>query len=387
MSILGLTFLYCNHVLCILMPEKIAVQMDDFDQDIDFDGEWNQPTVTAGYVADATTPKARLSVGSGQEHGPNSFQVDKIFMPVPILKLCHIPMENDDDQLPDPKYVIKHYEFSTVLTIGIVKNVHCENGCVTYTCCDATEIEIKKVKDDECFTIVRYGGVDNPDNNKSYPVGTVIQAVGKLRSRQGRPTLVTFDVREVVSRNEIDMFLLDSEAAHCYYSKCVPEMSTKMVADTGVELFCPYDPSLLSPKNLQTPSRTGVYAQASRTTPRSRVIKTPNTNRSTVSSNREQQQTPVSRGDARTTPANLQSKQLFTPKPTGGKDTRHLSPQQRKLYEYILQHGQREPGVSKMQLKLNCHATENFEEDIIQLLGDGFIYNSVDDDHFCLIDT
>ncbi|KAI1715320.1 CBR-RPA-2 protein [Ditylenchus destructor] len=363
--------------------------MDDFDQDIEFDGEWDRPTVTAHHVADAAMPKARLSVASGQGYGTNSLQYDKVPVPVPILNLCHIPKGNDDDQLQDPKYVIKHYEFSTVRTIGIVKNVHCENGCVTYTCCDATEIEIKKVKEDECFTIVRYGGVDNSAKSESYQVGTVIQAVGKLRSYAGRPTLVAFNVREVVAREEINVFLLETEAAYAYYSKCVPEMSTKMLADTGIALFCPYGPSLLSPKNLQTPSRTGVYAQAHGTTPRSRMIQTPNTSRSTVSSNRQQQQstTPVSRGDPRATPSNLQAKQLFTPKPMGGKDTGHLSPQQQKLYEYIMQHGQRDPGVSKMQLKLNCHATENFEEDIIQLLGGGFIYNSVDDDHFCLIDV
>uniref|UniRef100_A0A915DII7 Replication protein A C-terminal domain-containing protein n=1 Tax=Ditylenchus dipsaci TaxID=166011 RepID=A0A915DII7_9BILA len=281
------------------------------------------------------------------QNSARSNMYEKIPMPASIESLLQI--KGDEE-----KYKIDVYSFHTIKTMGKVAAVRNDGGTTKY---DLVDPEADDPSLHESFAVISYSGSDGTGKQEDFEQGDILQAVGKLRFYNQMSNLVSFHNRKVESKEEVELFQLEAKVARHYYALNIPERSVQQLENMGIGLFSGLAP-IRPEKAGQTPSMN--------TPARSRIggqMQTPNTG-----GKFENQQG---------------ARKLYQSPVVGNKSD--LAGQRSRIMEYIKMNGHKSGGVSADEIKRACKVNDKFQDDINFLLGEGVVYNTMDDDHFAII--
>jgi len=289
-----------------------------------------------------------------QSHRSSSFE--KLVVPVSIKDLVANTNESDADQ---ETYKIGSYAFRNVRVIGRVANCSVEGGnVVTYELIPYNG----DMKTSRRFTVIRTLGDDHDlKNEPSFGISTIVHANGLLRIFNNRISILSFDIRES-SEEEAEQFNRDTTVAKYYYKQNMPDLSVHQMDGYTNSFFCPgtINKSVKNEGGV-TQSRGG-YTQSINGTGTQKMTN------------------PLSSANRPMQPPTKQMESMRTSQLSG------LSLKQQRIFQYIEDHTINETGVSKEEI-MRALNLPNVNEDISQLLGDGRIYSTIDDDHFAPINN
>lgn len=150
--------------------------------------------------------------------GENSFMTDRKpdskattlgdRLPVPVT----ISNLNEHFSATDDKYVIGNFRFATVLTVGIVKEIHQDGTTFTYELCDPQDESME-------YRALKYENDGANSDHCSIVEGTRVRAIGKLKSFDGTHTIMLFNITPVTDDKDYTIFELEAEAARLFFQK------------------------------------------------------------------------------------------------------------------------------------------------------------------------
>jgi len=292
--------------------------------------------------------------GWGADQGDNDFQAsqaahrtssfEKLLVPVSIKDL--LSNTEQSDGIDQETFKIGNYCFKTIRVIGKVANCSTDGNNVTIYELVPYNGDIKTSKR---FTLIRHLGNDNVPQSEepAYELSTLVHATGLLRFYNNRLSLLTYHIRES-SEEEAELFNYDVRFANYYYSENMP--------DSSVFQMEKYANTILA-TGLINKGQAGSTAQ----------------NRG--------ENTQINRLVHGSNPAaSLQHNQKMESF-AASQQMSGLSQQQQRIFQYIITNAAAETGVSLDAIKRSLKLSD-ISEDISQLLGDGRIYSTIDDDHY-----
>jgi len=304
---------------------------------------------------------------SSQMHKSNIYE--KVPIQITIFDLLKL-MDSGDEQ---EKYCIGTYSFNTVRIIGRVAYVTTDvNSTTTYELCEQS-MDVRTAKR---FTVIRYEGAETPYNKplNTYPVGTVIHAIGKLRMFNNRLSLVSFHIRES-NQDEIDIFEMDAKLAKIYYRKKIPELSTQQMGEYASTIFCPGTIRHEKAKNGMPPPSTFNVSNAN-VTPNPKRSQIPTQTPFSTSADRNQFNNQVNNNSSSS------RQQLYQPSQS---KNHGFTPQQNRIFEFIREYSANESGVSLESIKQTLRPDSKISDDLHHLLSVGVIYSTTDDEHYAVV--
>uniref|UniRef100_A0A914C433 Replication protein A C-terminal domain-containing protein n=2 Tax=Acrobeloides nanus TaxID=290746 RepID=A0A914C433_9BILA len=273
-------------------------------------------------------------------------EFDKVPIPVLVYDLCRM-MQGEEN------YVIGAHKFTTVRIVArVVQAQEVDNGNqLIYDVIDTNDNDTKNV-----FKIVHYQGVDARQYGQcdTFQTGSIIHAIGRLRSFDGRLNLVAFQIRPVEGEGEIEAFNLETKLAKIYYGvKNIPDrlINNSMDEFRGT-LFSAEAPDRSKP----TDAAAGI-TQGRPLNP---------------AQSRQQNVGPPS------------AKRLQQQSTDGG--ARGLIGQKARIYDLLMKNNVDEQGLSVGSIKqMLRNFTPRFEQDLAELVDDGVIYQTLDDQHYAAV--
>ncbi|VDO35024.1 unnamed protein product [Haemonchus placei] len=277
----------------------------------------------AGDVSFATAaPKEALSMKVAER------------LPVPVtISDLH------DSANAEEKYELGDFPFSTVLTMGIVKSVAELENTSNHILGDPENM-------DKEFEILTYNGVSDSDSSSTtFVEGVKVMVVGKLRSLSDRHGIMSYSIKEVIDDKEYRAFKLEARIAKLYFGKNVPSILRSGLGQNLVG--CAAGP----PADVSSTSNVGEVMNVFGTQP----------NRIYGSTS----------GAASSRGHNLEGQR--------GKIMDLLN-REKDNYEAV--------GLSEGDIKSAIGAAnmDSLRKDLQFLVNEGHIYNTIDDEHYALID-
>ncbi|XGW10401.1 hypothetical protein V3C99_012136 [Haemonchus contortus] len=246
-----------------------------------------------------------------------------------------------DSANAEEKYELGDFPFSTVLTMGIVKSVAEQENTSNHVLGDPENM-------DKEFEILTYNGVSDTDSSSTtFVEGVKVMVVGKLRSLSDRHGIMSYSIKEVIDDKEYRAFKLEAKIAKLYFKKNVPSILRSGLGQNLVG--CAAGP----PADVSPSSNVGEVMNVFGTQP-SRIYGS--TSGVTSLS---------SRGH------NLEGQR--------GKIMDLLN-REKDNYEAV--------GLSEGDIKSAIGAAnmDSLRKDLQFLVNEGHIYNTIDDEHYALID-
>lgn len=265
---------------------------------------------------------------------------EKVPIPVTVADLC-------ESDIQEEKFYISSFSFHTVRTIGKVVTADSQSdGQYTYEICDTTAIDPNTAPR---YTVIRYHGIDGATTGENFVEGTTVCVVGKLRKFDAKISIIAFHLREVEGPEEEKAFHMECKLAQLYYGKNIPDATA-----TGGPEMRQYDGTIFT---------TELPGRPAPDTP----------------SSRGRMGVPMTPGGAN--PAARRS--TFNDAPA---NTRGLTGQKAKIFDYIRRNGGSEQGCHVDDIKRGIGADGRFASDIEALVNEGTIYSSLDEFHYAIID-
>jgi len=267
--------------------------------------------------------------------GRRSFtDYSKIHVPVVVRDLIAKKLEGiSEGRVPDT-FDIGNHSFNTIKLIGRVHDSELNHdSSVTYKLKDV------ELPGDDTFKVIRYRGEDNKPPMQVIDIGKLVLAVGKLKAYADEFSLVSFHVREVDNKQDVEIFELEARVAKPFYEKDVLNQSVLQMEVLGV-------PMLLATGPVRVESGY-----------------TPTNSASTPSIN-----TPLRSMHDSSSPSPNSTPRL------------PLSAQRNKILKYIKSNQESELGVRKsdIQSDVKYDNERGLEADLQYLKDNGHIYNTVD---------
>uniref|UniRef100_A0A7E4VAD1 RPA_C domain-containing protein n=1 Tax=Panagrellus redivivus TaxID=6233 RepID=A0A7E4VAD1_PANRE len=287
-------------------------------------GGWGAPNADASFGGPGAT--------QGTSKKPNEHE--KVTIPVTVATLNAIEPGSE-------KVTYGEYSFTTARVIGVINSVTENQTDIAYYVTD------RRDETGASFKIIQYFGVEETTPHTSFIEGTVIEAIGKIRSFDDTTTLVAYSVKEVTDSSVETEFEKLARVAELYYTKNVPE--------------------LISTNNLSAFNGTILSADAP-----------PSNNRNSA---------PGATGSTFTAASTANGGHVYnTTFSQGGGAVKGNNAQQNKIIEYMMNNGgTTETGCSVQELRAAVGNNPNFDNDMNELGSNGVVYSTCDDEHFALI--
>jgi hypothetical protein len=272
---------------------------------------------------------------------PKGIDYDRVALPVTVATLNNLESTAE-------KIQYGNYSFSQVRVVAEVVSVsETESKETRYMVRDYGN------EDQTPFLIVQYSGIDT-STAPPFIEGTIVHAIGKIRTFDGQSAILAFKVLEVPDTHMHEVFPKEARVAELYFTKNVPDMYASGDMSNFVGTF-------LSPEPPQTNNRTNTAALG---TPSRNLPLNNYANAATLD------------GD------NGASIYGSTQRPGKGSN-----PQQNKILQYFENHPSlsSDEGISAATIRAAIGGNARFDDDINELASNGVIYTTIDDNHFALV--
>ena len=277
---------------------------------------------------------------AGTQAAPKGNDYDRVAIPVTVATLNNL-------QSNDEKIQFGNFSFSQVRVIG-------ELVSVSETETKETHYMIRDVgnTDQQPFMVVQYFGIDG--NASPFIEGTILHAIGKIRTFDNQSAILAFKVQEVTEPHMAEVFPKEARVAELFFTKNVPDLYGAGDIANFVGTFLSTEPPQSNtrsnaPAALVTPSRKPAFNNFS---------------------------------DAGT-PNDMNGSNIYGSTQRQGRGS---NVQQNKILEYFARNDvSSEEGHNMATIRNAINGNARFEEDINALAQNGVIYTTIDDNHYALV--